>query len=128
MPMLAQSRRTKAPTTLPEPAKMPDLTWEATTFDFGQLRQGEKTTTTFNFTNSGEAPLVISNVQTTCGCTATEWSRQPIPPLGIGKITVTFNSAGKMGRQNKIITVLTNTDKQEYQLSLSGIVLPAEPK
>lgn len=123
---MAQSRRAKQAATLPEPAKMPLISWESTTFDFGQLKQGEKTTTTFNFTNSGEAPLIINNVQTTCGCTATEWSRQPILPMGTGKITVTFNSAGKMGRLNKIINVFSNTEKQEDQLSLSGIVLPAD--
>ncbi len=126
----AQARKhkpaTEITTTVPMP--LPVISWDAKTFDFGQLKQGEKTTTSYSFTNTGDAPLVISNVQITCGCTATEWSRRPLAPKETSKITVTFNSAGKMGRQNKIITVISNAEKIEEQLTLSGVVLPADTK
>lgn len=119
-----QTRKSTRETTDLEP--LPAITWEATSFDFGTLKQGEKAQTSFNFTNTGKTPLIISNVLTTCGCTATEWSKAPIAPNGTGKITVTFNSAGKMGRQNKIVTIVSNAGKDE-QLTLSGVVIASNP-
>lgn len=126
----SQTRKSKAKDepAAETPAQQPVIRWEATTYDFGQLIQGQKTTVSFNFMNTGTAPLVISNVQTTCGCTASDWSRKPVLPNTTGKVTVTFNSAGKIGRQNKVITVISNAAKAEDQLILSGTVLPDTTK
>ena len=93
--------------------------------DFGDLVQGESVTYKFAFQNSGTEPLMILNVQTTCGCTAPEWPKKPIPPGESGEIVVTFNSAKKMGRVNKIITVYTNGEKPEEKLKIVSNVLPA---
>ena len=93
--------------------------------DFGDLTQGESVTYKFAFQNSGTEPLMILNVQTTCGCTAPEWPKKPIPPGEGGEIVVTFNSAKKMGRVNKIITVYTNGEKPEEKLKIVSNVLPA---
>lgn len=93
--------------------------------DFGDLTQGESVTYKFAFQNSGTEPLMILNVQTTCGCTAPEWPKKPIPPGEGGEIVVTFNSAKKMGRVNKIITVYTNGEKPEEKLKIVTNILPA---
>jgi hypothetical protein len=93
--------------------------------DFGDLVQGESVTYKFAFQNTGTEPLMILNVQTTCGCTAPEWPKKPIPPGEGGEIVVTFNSAKKMGRVNKIITVYTNGEKPEEKLKIVTNVLPA---
>jgi hypothetical protein len=87
----------------------PVLTWEKKTHDFGDIVQGDKVDHTFYFTNTGNEPLLITNVQVSCGCTTPKgWPRDPIPPGGKGELTLSFNSAGKMGKQNKPVTIVSN--------------------
>lgn len=127
MPALAQKKGKKETAPAAQEA-MPAISWAETMFDFGQLKQGDTTSHAFTFTNTGQAPLLITHVQTTCGCTATDWPRTPVLPGASGKVRVSFNSAGKMGRQNKIVTVMHNTPKAEDQLTMSGIVTPDEKR
>ncbi len=87
----------------------PVIKWEESTFDFGDIAQGEQVEHTFKFTNVGNEPLIITNVQVTCGCTTPKgWPRDPIMPGGKSEITVGFNSAGKMGKQDKAVTLVSN--------------------
>lgn len=87
----------------------PVIKFEKKTHDFGDIYQGDKVEETFKFTNTGNEPLIITDVQVTCGCTTPKgWPRNPIQPGGKGEITVAFNSAGKMGRQSKVVTVVSN--------------------
>src|SRR5436190_7164183 len=87
----------------------PVLTWEKKTHDFGDIYQGDKVEHTFYFTNTGNEPLIITNVQVSCGCTTPKgWPRDPIPPGGKGEVSIAFNSAGKMGKQNKPVTIISN--------------------
>jgi hypothetical protein len=87
----------------------PVITFEKKSHDFGDIYQGDKVEETYKFTNTGTEPLVITNVQVTCGCTTPKgWPREPIAPGGKGEITIGFNSAGKIGRQNKVVTVISN--------------------
>ncbi len=87
----------------------PVITFDKKVHDFGDIVQGDKVEETFHFTNTGTEPLIITNVQVTCGCTTPKgWPRDPIAPGGKGELTVAFNSAGKMGRQNKVVTVVSN--------------------
>jgi hypothetical protein len=102
------------------------IVFKETSHDFGDIKQGDKVQYTFEFNNAGQAPLVISNVQTTCGCTASEWSKEPILPGKTGQIKATFNSAGKIGRQNKVITVFSNALNPEERVSIVSNVLPAD--
>ncbi|HAA17908.1 MAG TPA: DUF1573 domain-containing protein, partial [Cytophagales bacterium] len=74
----------------------------------------------------GNAPLILSNVLVTCGCTATDWPKEAIPPGKDGEIKVTFNSTGKMGMQSKPVTVLSNSSQGQVQVKLMGNVLPPE--
>ena len=87
----------------------PVIAWEKSTHDFGDMAQGDKVEHSFKFSNAGNEPLVITNVEVTCGCTLPKsWSRDPIMPGGRGEIVVAFNSAGKLGKQNKVVTVVSN--------------------
>jgi len=87
----------------------PVITWEKATHDFGDITQGDKVEHVFKFTNTGTEPVVITNVQVTCGCTLPKsWPRDPILPGGKGEIAVAFNSTGKSGKQNKVVTVVSN--------------------
>lgn len=89
--------------------KGPVITFEKKTHDFGDIIQGDKVEETFKFANTGTEPLIITNVQVTCGCTTPKgWPRDPIMPGGKGELTVAFNSAGKMGKQNKTVTIVSN--------------------
>ena len=90
------------------------IAWEKKSHDFGNIVQGDKVEHTFSFTNTGNEPLIITNVQVSCGCTTPKgWPRDPIPPGASGEITVSFNSAGKMGIQNKPVTLVTNAVNPE---------------
>jgi hypothetical protein len=104
----------------------PTITFTEAKHDFGDIRQGDKVEHTFEFENTGTEPLIISNVQVTCGCTASKWPREPIPPGQASSITITFNSAGKMGRQNKIITIISNATDPRARISIVTNVLPKE--
>jgi len=101
------------------------ITFQEVSRDFGDISQGEKIEHVFQFENTGNEALILSNVLTTCGCTATEWPRDPIAPGKPGKINVTFDSSGKMGKQNKVITVISNAVNSQERLKLITNVLPS---
>jgi hypothetical protein len=114
------SAQTLAPT-----AGGPIITWEKTTHDFGDVYQGDKVEHTFAFTNTGGTPLIITNVEVTCGCTTPKgWPRDPLGPGEKGEILIAFNSAGKFGKQNKVVTVISNaTNPEVVQISFTANVL-----
>jgi hypothetical protein len=89
-------------------ASGPVITFEKNTHNFGDIYQGDKVEQVFKFTNTGTEPLIITNITVSCGCTTPIWPREPIPPGGKGEITVGFNSAGKMGLQNKSLPITSN--------------------
>ncbi|MBC7390632.1 MAG: DUF1573 domain-containing protein [Opitutaceae bacterium] len=103
---------------------LPVLQWEHNSFDFGTLPQGTKVSHEYKFKNTGSLPLIISNVLVTCGCTVPKWPKIPIPPKKTGTITIFFNSKGKIGVQNKTITILTNSKAGKESLMFSATVLP----
>ena len=85
------------------------ISWEKNTHDFGEINEGEKVEHSFKLTNTGSEPLVITNIQVTCGCTTPKgWPRDPLAPGKRAEIVVQFNSTGKIGRQNKVVTVVSN--------------------
>jgi len=108
----------------------PVITFEKKTHDFGTIYQGDKVEQTYKFTNTGNEPLVITNVQVTCGCTTPKgWPREPVPPGGKGEITIGFNSAGKMGVQNKTVTIVSNAANTDgSQISFTTNVLEKKPQ
>ena len=100
------------------------ITWQESKFDFGDIYQGDKLSHTFKFTNTGNLPLVITNVEVTCGCTTPKgWARDPIPPGNEGEITVSFDSSAKFGKQNKVIKVTSNSVGTTNQVMISANVL-----
>jgi hypothetical protein len=104
----------------------PKITFQETEYSFGDIQQGQKVEHIFTFKNSGTEPLILSNVKTSCGCTATDWPRDPVAPGASDEIKVVFNSAGKMGRQNKVVTVVSNAVNSQEKVKLVGNVLPKE--
>lgn len=103
----------------------PVIAWEKSTYDFGDVVQGERVEHTFKFKNAGNEPLVITNIQVTCGCTTPKgWERDPILPGESSELAISFNSSGKYGRQEKVITVVSNAVNPEgAQLLFSANVV-----
>ncbi|MBD0403371.1 MULTISPECIES: DUF1573 domain-containing protein [unclassified Flammeovirga] len=97
-------------------------------FDFGEITEGDKVTHVFNYTNEGEVPLTITNVRTTCGCTAPNWSREPLAPGESAELTVTFNSAHKKGTQVKRVTISANVEDGMDVVTIRAKVNPKEEK
>src|SRR5471030_1586129 len=94
-------------------ANAPVMKFEKGTHDFGKIKTGEKVTFDFKFTNTGKSPLIITDALASCGCTKPIWPTTPIKPGESGNIRVVFNSAAKMGLQDKQITIKANTNPPE---------------
>jgi hypothetical protein len=105
-----------------------EMEFEAPTYDFGDMYQGEKSEHIFKFINGGTAPLVFNNVLATCGCTAPKWPDKPLAPGEEGEVKVVFDSSSKIGRQNKVITIRSNAKSGDYRLRISAMVLPPKKK
>lgn len=97
--------------------------FEKESFDFGQITNGEKVSYDFKFTNIGESPLIITSATATCGCTVPDYPKEPVAPGAEGVIKVVFDSTGKLGMQNKVITITANTVPEITQLNILGNVV-----
>ncbi len=96
--------------------KAPNLDFNDKNFDFGKLVQGDKVDHDFTFVNKGKSDLMIRKVHASCGCTAAMTSSEIIHPGESGMIKVTFNSSGKLGNQNKTVTVITNDPQHSREI------------
>ena len=102
----------------------PVITFEESSKDFGDITQGDKVEHIFKLENTGNAPLIISNVAATCGCTVPNWPKEPIAPGKTAQIKVSFNSAGKMGKQNSVVRIYSNATEPIEKVSMISNVLP----
>ena len=91
--------------------------------DFGDITQGQQVAHTFVLTNTGKQPLIISNVAATCGCTVPSWPKEPVAPGKSAEIKVSFNSAGKVGKQNSVVRIYSNASEPIEKVSLISNVL-----
>ncbi len=80
-----------------------------TNFDFGKIIDGEIVEYTYTFTNTGAHDLYLRDVKPSCGCTTPDFTKDAVKPGEKGKITVKFDSKGRLGNQNKTINVMANT-------------------
>lgn len=87
----------------------PVMTFKEPVIDLGQITQGDKKEVTFEFENTGGAPLII-DLATSCKCTEITWPQVPVPPGGTGKIVAIFDSTGLEGQIQKTIDIIANTD------------------
>lgn len=96
-------------------------------YDFGTIKQGTEVVHEFKFKNTGDADLVITDVKTSCGCTAAVTSDKTIAPSKEGVIKVTFNSGGRNGPQTKTVTIVSNDpEKPNAEVRLTGKIDPGE--
>lgn len=92
--------------------------------DFGDIQQGDVVEHRFELKNVGKAPLVLQDVRLTCGCTATDWSREPVLPGQSMTLTLRFDSKNKVGIQNKTAMLISNAQNGPLPLTLRTNVLP----
>jgi hypothetical protein len=103
-------------------AKQAEFKFNEEKHDFGKIPQGTPVTTVFMFTNVGQAPLILSNVRPTCGCTIADYTKTPVLPGGTGSIKITYNAAVAYPF-NKTIVVTSNAKTPVKNLLIVGEVV-----
>lgn len=102
---------------------LPVMTFEKAEHDFGNIVQGTQVETVFKFTNTGKAPLIITDAKSSCGCTVPEKPKDPIAPGETGELLVKFNGSGS-NQVMKTITVTANTANGKETLRIKAFVTP----
>ncbi|HET8858309.1 DUF1573 domain-containing protein [Marivirga sp.] len=104
---------------------LPVMEFAEKTHDFGRITEGEVVTKVFTFKNTGEAPLIISNATSSCGCTVPSYPKnKPIAPGEEGEIEVKYNSRGKKNQDNKVVRITANTWPATNNITIKAFVEP----
>lgn len=123
-PAIQPQQQPVQPQTPPVPSgPKTKMTFAESTYNFGSVTDGEKVEHIYKFKNTGNDPLIISNAQGSCGCTVPQWPKEPIAPGKSGEIKVVFDSKGKVGKQNKTVTITANTEPATTTINITGEVL-----
>lgn len=97
------------------------IEFKSETIDYGEIAKGSDGVRVFEFTNTGTAPLVISDVKSSCGCTIPKKPEDPIMPGKTGQIQVKYDTK-RVGPIRKAITVTSNADTPTKVLKIKGTV------
>ena len=101
--------------------KTAKITFKSDTVDYGEIEKGSDGNRVFEFTNTGDAPLIISKVSSSCGCTIPKSPKDPILPGKTGEIQVKYDT-NRVGAIRKAITVISNADTPTIVLKIKGEV------
>lgn len=110
------------------PSGGPQIKFDDPKYNFGFIREGEVVKHDFTFTNTGDVPLIITKVEVSCGCTVADKPEQPIRKGEKAVIHASFNSAGKLYRQERTITVTSNASNSPTVLTLKGVIMDKHGK
>jgi hypothetical protein len=102
----------------------PVMEFEEKEFDFGTVDEGEVVEHTFVFTNTGDAPLIVSNATASCGCTVPTWTKEAVAPGDNGEMLVKFNTSGKQNQQMAQVRITGNTASGKETLRIKAFVNP----
>ena len=91
--------------------------------NFGFVNKGEKVVLTYDFTNEGNQPLIISDCKVECSCTTVKWPKEPIAPGQKGAVEVTFDTTPTYDRQDRIVEVISNASNSPAKIRYKGVVL-----
>lgn len=106
----------------------PKIAFEETVFNFDTIMQNGNGEHVFRFTNTGDAPLLVTSAFSSCGCVVPEWPKEPIAPQANGSIKVKYN-ASKAGQFTKVIVVKSNDEgTPKTVLRINGVVVEAKEK
>ena len=107
--------------------KGPVVTWTEATYDFGSIKEADGPAThKFELINTGDAPLVITYVKPSCGCTTSDYTKEPIMPGAKGFVSATYDPQGRPGPFNKSISVTTNSKPEVSTIKFKGTVIERE--
>ncbi len=98
------------------------ISWKSEVIDVHEIPQSKPKAIDYEFKNTGKTVIIITNVQGSCGCTATSYTKTPIQPGATGTVTATFNAANK-GPFSKTVTVTINTGESPTVLTFKGTVI-----
>lgn len=101
----------------------PIIEFDQKVYDFGTIKEGEIIDGVFKVKNSGKTDLIITEVNPSCGCTTPDWTKDPIKPGDSGEIKFSFNSNGRLGVNNKSITIKSNAEKVTEVIRIKGTVI-----
>ena len=107
--------------------KAAKIEFKSETVDYGEVTKGADGVRAFEFTNTGDAPLIISKVSSSCGCTIPKKPEDPILPGKTGEIQVKYDT-NRVGPIRKAITVISNSDTPTKVLKIKGEVKAADGK
>ena len=114
-------------TTMAQDNDYAEITFKEISYNFGTIKESKGPVThKFEFTNTGNKPLILTNVTASCGCTRPEYPTKPIKPGKKGKIKVTFSPVGRAGAFKKTIKVKTNGREPRSVLQIQGTIIPAK--
>lgn len=103
------------------------VAFEKLQHNFGTFKEEQGVqTVAFNFKNDGDVPLILNNVQASCGCTTPEWTREPVAPGAKGMIKVSYDPRNRPGMFNKTIRVNSNAENTDVVLTIMGEVTARE--
>jgi len=102
--------------------KVAKIEFKTDVIDYGTIEKGADGVRVFEFTNTGNAPLIISNAKSTCGCTVPNWPKSPIMPGESGEIKVKYDTK-RVNPIRKTITVISNAETPTVALKIKGIVV-----
>lgn len=105
--------------------KFPTMAFTEVEHDFGTIDAGAKQEHIFKFKNNGDAPLVIVDAKSSCGCTVPSFPKDPIAPGGEGELLVKFNGSGK-NQVSKTVTITANTQTGKETIKIKAFVNPKE--
>jgi hypothetical protein len=100
------------------------ILWKIESIDVGQIPQNIPKPIIFEFKNTGKTSILVTNVQGSCGCTATNYTKTPIAPGKSGTVTATYNAVNA-GAFTKTVSVTTNNDTTPKILTIKGTVVAA---
>jgi hypothetical protein len=120
--MFGQTQPAAAP--VAENKNAPEIVFDKTEYDFGTIPYDSNGAFEFTFKNEGKDPLIVSNAQKSCGCTAVDWTKEPVKKGDKGVIKVTYNTK-ITGPFTKNVTVYSNAKKAMVVLSFKGTVSAA---
>lgn len=105
--------------------KIAKIEFEQTTIDYGTIERGADGVRVFKFTNTGDAPLIISDVKSTCGCTIPKKPKEPIMPGQTGEIEVKYDTK-RVAPIRKTVTVISNANTPTVALKIKGDVVESK--
>ncbi|WP_442264904.1 DUF1573 domain-containing protein [Tenacibaculum sp. ZS6-P6] len=102
-----------------------EFKFEKELINYGKVAQGSDGLRVFEFTNIGDAPLIIKHIKSTCGCTVPQKPEKPIMPGEKGKIAISYDTK-RPGNFSKAITVFSNAKEERKMLKIKGFIATSE--